>query len=632
LLKGRGSRSVKSSRRSLVAGLCIAVTASCAVYDHPDGPTDGSLGGAGSGNGGTAIDGGAGAGGTSAAGSGGATGKGGSAGSSSGGGGTGGAGASVDGSAGTGGATGGKGGAGTGGTGGATTGGSGGTGVGGTAGTGDGGSAGTGGTGAGGAGGTNGTDGGTTGGAGGTSGSGIGGSAGAAGAGTGGATGSGGAAGTTGTGGSTTTGGTGGSGAAAGTGGAGTGGTAVDAGPDVAPPGAVFAVGSFTKLTTTGAQTVNHTLGQTPKALVMWTAGKTNETQSAGFLYGFGVADGAEAYSVGISTRDNVAISATSRRMAQKIITLVQGGETLIAEADLTSRTATNFALNWTTNDNQPVVVHYLAIGGPQVTAKLNMWVSPTATGNQAITGVGFKPETVLHFYAGAAYTGPAGTSTFNGIFGLGAMDKNGAQWATQVADWDDNDTTLTSRGQQTDAAIYMYADGSSAAVTKEASFVSMDNDGFTLNFKTANANAGLICSLSLAGVKAAAGNFNKATAGAPASQSVTSAGFKPGAVLFSSFQMGQQSASVSETNFSYGIGASDGVNEGSSALTSANNVATTAVDAIDKTSKALLKMNTPPLDAEADLTSLDATGFTLNWTTNDNVASQIGFWALGAP
>jgi len=614
------------------------VTVSCAVYEHPDRPTDAGTATGGSGTGGTGVDAAGGKGGNGAT-SGGTSGSGGAAGSSSDGGGAGG---SIDGSAGSG-ARGGSGGAGPGGMGGATTAGSGGATVGGTAGTGDGGSAGTGvgGTAGTGVGGSNGSDSGTTGGVGGVGGAGVGGSGGAdggsaggaAGAGTGGASGSGGAAGTTGTGGTTSTGGTGGASGSSGTGGgAGTGGTAIDAGPDVAPPGAVFAVGSFAKLTTTGAQTVNHTLGQTPKALILWTAGKTNETQSAGFLYGFGVSDSTEAYSVGISTRDAVSISTTSRRMAQKVITLVQGGEILVAEADLTSRTATNFALNWTTNDNQPVVIHYLAIGGPQVTAKVNMWVSPTATGNQSITGIGFKPETVLHFYAGAAYTGPIATNTFNGIFGLGAMDKNGGQWATQVADWDDNDTTLATRGQQTDAAIYMYADGSSAAVTKEASFVSMDNDGFTMNFRAANANAGLICSLSLAGVKATAGSFNKVTAGAPASQSVTSAGFRPGAVLFSSYQMGAQSASVSETNFAYGIGASDGVSEGSSALTSANNVATTAVQAIDKTSKVFIKMNTPPLDAEADLTSFDATGFTLNWTTNDAIASQIGFWALGAP
>jgi len=132
--------------------------------------------------------------------------------------------------------------------------------------------------------------------------------------------------------------------------------------------------------------------------------------------------------------------------------------------------------------------------------------------------------------------------------------------------------------------------------------------------------------------VKATVGSFNKVTTAAPASQSVSSVGFRPGAVLLSSYQMAAQTASVSETHCSYGIGASDGTREGSSAFVSTNDDSPTAVDGIDKTSKVFVKMSTPPEDAEADLTSLDATGFTLNWTMNDNVASQIGFWALGAP
>jgi hypothetical protein len=630
------------------------MTASCAVYDGE--PSKASTAGAGGSS--TSRDGGGGVGGTGGVGSGGDSGSG-TGGTTGGVGGTGGG--SRDGSAGSGG---GRGGATSGGTGGSGLAGSAGVGVGGTGGAGVGGAGGgTGGAGggtsggggggagvggAGGVGGDTGTGGagGTDGGAG-TGGAGVDGSAGASGnagtSGTGGAAGTGGSAGTggaSGTGGTTTTGGKGGAGATGGTSGtggtgtSGTGGTGgIDAGPDLPPPpGAVFDVGSFVKLTTTGAQTVNHALGQTPKALILWTAGKTNETLSSGFLYGLGASDGTETHSVAISTQHNVGTSVTSRRMADKIITLVAGGETLVAEADLTGRTATNFALNWTANDSQPVVIHYLAIGGPQVTAKLNMWVSSTATGNRSITGVGFRPETVLHFYAGAAYLGPAGTSQFNGIFGLGAMDRNGGQWATQISDWDGNTTTLTSRGQQTDSAIFMYADGSQAAVTKEASYVSMDNDGFTVNFSAANANAGLICSLSLAGLRAKVGNFNKATAAAPASQGVTGTGFRPGAVLLSSYQMAAQTGAVSEANMSYGIGASDGSTEASSAFTSADNVGTTVVDGIDKTSKVFVKMNTPPVDAEADMTSLDSNGFTLNWTTNDGVASQFGYWALGAP
>jgi hypothetical protein len=43
------------------------------------------------------------------------------------------------------------------------------------------------------------------------------------------------------------------------------------------------------------------------------------------------------------------------------------------------------------------------------------------------------------------------------------------------------------------------------------------------------------------------------------------------------------------------------------------------------------MKMNndTATIDAEADVTSFDSAGFTLNWTTNDAVATQIGYLAL---
>jgi hypothetical protein len=98
------------------------------------------------------------------------------------------------------------------------------------------------------------------------------------------------------------------------------------------------------------------------------------------------------------------------------------------------------------------------------------------------------------------------------------------------------------------------------------------------------------------------------------------------------SYQIAAQTAPLNEPSCTFGVGASDGINEASSAVTSADAVATTSVDGQDKTSKAFIKMNTPPLDAEADMTSFGGTGFTLNWTTNDTTASQMCFVALGAP
>jgi hypothetical protein len=247
------------------------------------------------------------------------------------------------------------------------------------------------------------------------------------------------------------------------------------------------------------------------------------------------------------------------------------------------------------------------------------------------VTGVGFQPEAVLHFYAGAAFVNPPPSTQSSAVIGMGAMDKTGAQWAIQAADADNQNPVISSRAQRTDAAIYMYTDTGSTGVTKEARFVSMNSGGFTLNFTAANSNATQVASLALAGLKADVGTFNKITAGAPASQTVTT-GFRPGAVFMTSYQIGAQSTQLNEPSCTFGMGASDGVSEASSALTSADGISTSSVDGQDKTSKAFIKMNTPPLDAEADMANFAASGFTLNWTTNDSTASQICFLALAPP
>ena len=118
------------------------------------------------------------------------------------------------------------------------------------------------------------------------------------------------------------------------------------------------------------------------------------------------------------------------------------------------------------------------------------------------------------------------------------------------------------------------------------------------------------IVSLALAGVRAKAGAFNKSTGAQPASQSVTTPGFRPGAVFFASDQAVTQTAPVEITQARLGIGASDGARGGSSAICAADAVSPTNADGVDKTSKAFMKMDnaTPVIDAEADLASFDPT------------------------
>jgi hypothetical protein len=400
-------------------------------------------------------------------------------------------------------------------------------------------------------------------------------------------------------------------------------------GAAVPAQGQTFKVGSFAKSTGGApvAQQVTHNLGVTPNALILWTNGNTNESFAGSFNFSIGMTDGTTSYSTAAASQDNVTTSSASRRMAAKALTIVQWGAVTLAEADLQSWDTSNFTLNWTTNNGTAYVIHYLIIGG-DVSAKVLNWQMATATGNQSVTGIGFQPDVVIHAHSGSGNLA-MGTSGTNAGIGLGVMDKNGNQWASEIFSVDAAATSDAQRGQQTNAALF--ALNNALTVTKKASYVSMDADGFTINYSTANANAAQVISLALNGVKVKAGNFLKSTGGAPASQSVTGVGFTPGALFLASFQDVTQANPVANTRG--GIGAGDGTTEGSSAVTDTDALGTTSVHAIDKTSKVFMKVNndTPAINAEADISSMGSDGFTLNWTTNDAVATQMLYLALGS-
>ncbi len=394
-----------------------------------------------------------------------------------------------------------------------------------------------------------------------------------------------------------------------------------------------FKVGSFTKSTTTSglpvSQVITHSLGTTPKAIILWTDGQTNQTfTNAGYVFGFGMTDGTSSRSVSTSSQTGVGTSNTSTRMANKVLTLVQWGETLVAEADLSSWNETTFTLNWTTNNATAYVIHYIVIGGPDVSAKVLDWTMGTATGNKAVTGVGFRPNAVIHAHGTEAFTSALPASIAGAGFGLGAMDADGDQWASAFLAVDNLGTSDTQRGQQTDAAIYSFNNG--LTVQKEASWVSMDADGFTVNFtNAASAAAARVLSLALKGVNVKPGFFLKTNGSTPVTQTISGVGFQPDVVMLTSFQDVTQAAPQTQSRF--GIGASDGTTDGSSAMTDQNNAGTTSVRAIDKTDKAFIvaDTNNSTFDAEAGLGTFNNNGFTLDWTTNNNVQTQILYLAL---
>jgi hypothetical protein len=392
-----------------------------------------------------------------------------------------------------------------------------------------------------------------------------------------------------------------------------------------------YNVGSFTKsiAAATATQNVAHGLGQVPKAVVLWTDGKTSSTLGSDYRFAFGVTDGTTDKSVAASSGNGLSTTSANRRVASKALTIIDSAGTLLAEADLQSFDATNFTLGWTTNNGSAYVIHFLAVGGPKAAAKALGWTMPTSTGNHGVTGVGFRPDVVITAHAGSGLTtGPPSTAAHAG-FGLSAFDAAGDAWANAVFSTDGVSTSDASRYQRTDQALVSV--GGSQSKSKEASWVSMDTDGFTLDWTTANSSAGQAISLALRGVQASVGSLAKTTAAATASQAVTGVPFKPVAVLLATVQATASTSVAAHAR--YGIGAGTASTDGASAFQDTDAISPTSVDGVDRTTKGIVKVNnnTPSVDAEADMASLDTAGFTLSWTTNDAVATEVCYLALGA-
>jgi hypothetical protein len=228
----------------------------------------------------------------------------------------------------------------------------------------------------------------------------------------------------------------------------------------------------------------------------------------------------------------------------------------------------------------------------------------------------------VFHFSAGDSYD-VFDSSVGAARFGFGAMGATG-EWSVGVAVLDGQTPNLARRGQRPDVG-FSVLDRTSYA--REAALASFDADGFTLDHTEVSSSSAVVFSLAVAGVKTALGSFQKVVAPAPATQSVTGLAFQPEAVLFASVQDEAQPAIVVDAAFGLGVATSHAAE--AVAYHDVDGVSPTRVQRIGATDTAFVALGAGGIEAEAELTSLDADGFTLTWRRNDAHATNISYCAL---
>lgn len=149
--------------------------------------------------------------------------------------------------------------------------------------------------------------------------------------------------------------------------------------------------------------------------------------------------------------------------------------------------------------------VHGLLLGGSGLAAAAGAFNAPTSTTTHSVTGLDFAPKVVFVMSYGTTAQATLQTQA-RWSFGAGTGSAQGRSWFGAE---DNVATSQTARGHST-SVIVTTADpnttGSSSAATSEASLQSLNGDGMTFNFTTADATARQILWLALGDAVASSG------------------------------------------------------------------------------------------------------------------------------
>ncbi|MEJ0073178.1 MAG: hypothetical protein WDN27_03830 [Candidatus Saccharibacteria bacterium] len=251
------------------------------------------------------------------------------------------------------------------------------------------------------------------------------------------------------------------------------------------------------------------------------------------------------------------------------------------------------------------------AEAAPGIQTKVGSFTVPSSTGNKAVTGVGFRPKAMLFFANRRASDGTSTTTSQNlemvmTILGMATSS------SARAAIYSNDDYTA---GDPRVAGNEVLDVQSANAVSQfSADFTSMDADGFTLNFTNANATAYVVNYMALGGSNLSANITHIVPASVNGSQSTTGVGFRPDAAIF---------IGGSVFGGSRGMGFASGANN---QVTNSSNydVGLNALGRYQRTDEVYAQITGSVKQVEASLTSFDADGFTLNYTTTDAGNSDI--------
>jgi len=400
----------------------------------------------------------------------------------------------------------------------------------------------------------------------------------------------------------------------------------------------LFERGSFAK-ETSGTANATQTVslvdsGLTPKALILWCTGQTAEGFSAGARCSVGMGSGtalANQRCIAWASDDNVATSNCGDSWGDSVLEILTNGTpTLGVRGRINAFSAGSFQLIYPTNNTTAYLIHYLVLGGGDLTnAVVLEKSSPVVTGNQNDVGFGFDPEFIFVLHGGTSNAPPATGASYHP--GIGAAKSSSARWAYGLSG-QDAQTMAANFGAVNDLVTNRVINTLSVtaipAVFTSADFVGFITDGYTLNWTTVQATARRYGVLAVRGGQHAVGAFSKSTGASGSADDITAPGFQPKGVLQATAD--RLAADGIGGDSELAIGSFDGTREGHGWVEWSDTALNTEANSKIDTAK-VISTNTGPstMKAEADC-SFIANGFRNTWSTNNAVATEIAWWAVG--
>jgi hypothetical protein len=407
-----------------------------------------------------------------------------------------------------------------------------------------------------------------------------------------------------------------------------------------------FEKGVFTANTSTGNQTVSliDTGFGTVKAIMLWTTNLTGEgesSQDAWWSHGFGTYRGSTPQRCAIAAFATDAadptVTNTGFRMSSILRGYFNGTPSVDFDADLVSLGAAQFVINWTDAPASAMKVHYIALGGSDITdALVSALDFTTGTGNQDFTlASGFgNPELVL------ATSAQSGTTDVDSTFWnppfIGAGKSDSEQFVSMYGN-SDNQANVLLAAYQKSGLLMAYADGAGTiffegALTSRASW---PTDGIRVN-KVTNGFGGSWRSavLSLRGTFTSVLGSGTAPTAAPTVDQDLAVGATPrGALFVHNSIAANSSVDITHADLgTWGVGATDGTREGWGGIGDDDAAGAADTHRHHSESKAI-RMFTPgsagTLASEAD-SSFSGNNVRLSWADTDSVAREYRYVLFG--